>query len=82
MWTTHTNHKCPPSQVQAWAKLGKKLSPCPTSQKTLMLTQAKLWELDITKTNSLDYLGFDLDGQNSIKFLIYMMMGSRKYVLE
>jgi hypothetical protein len=47
-----------------------------------MSTQAKLWELDIAKTNSLDYLGFDLDGQNLVKFLIYMMMGSRNYVLE
>jgi hypothetical protein len=49
IWRTHKNHKRPASQVQAWAKLGKKLSPYMAFQKTLMLTQAKLRELDITK---------------------------------
>jgi hypothetical protein len=45
-----------------------------------MLIQAKSRELDILKTNGLDYLGFDLDGQDSIKFFFYTMMGSRNYI--
>jgi len=43
-----------------------------------MLIQAKLRELDIVKTNGLDYLGFDLDGQDSVKFFFLHDDGIKK----
>jgi hypothetical protein len=47
-----------------------------------MLFQAKLRELDIAKTNDLDYLGFELDGHDLVNFFIYTMMGSKNYIPE
>jgi hypothetical protein len=54
----------------------------PNFSKNLNVNSSKVAGTWHQKTNSLDYLGFDLDGQDSVKFLIYTMMGLGNYIHE